>query len=77
MEGLGELYPTETAQEPGRVPRLHRVVTECRMGIEVLPTIAAKQTFPLESVASSIGQLRKALHDGHATIFFEPPQRYP
>jgi hypothetical protein len=77
MEGLGELYPTQTAQEPGRVPRLHRVVTKCRMGIEVLATAVTEQPSPMESVASTFSQLRRALHDGHATIFFEPPQRYP
>jgi hypothetical protein len=77
MEGLAELYPTEIAHEPRQVPRLHRVVTEGRMGIEVLATVVAEPFSPMEAVASTISQLRKALHDGHATISFEPPQRYP
>lgn len=77
MDGLGELYPTEIAQEPGRAPPLHRVVAECQMGIETLATVVAELSSPMECVAGTISQLREALHDGHATIFFEPPQRYP
>lgn len=49
----------------------YTVVAECRMGIEVLGTVAAEQPFPLESLVVTLGGLQKALRGGHPIIFCE------
>jgi hypothetical protein len=59
MEGLAELYPAEIAHEPRQVPRLHRVVTEGRMGIEVLATVVAEPFSPMEAVAIPLASYAK------------------
>jgi hypothetical protein len=55
------LHLDQAPKEPGMTPRLHRDVAESRTDIEVLATVVAEKAVPIEFVAVTIAELRKAL----------------